>query len=288
MLSPEGSTREGTSSRQKKSRQETTRRDSGRGSRVNARWRNRSCAVCLPLLVCLLLPLRAALAQSLSSTTLSADTASTDSPQILSNITLPPPFPQLDPSSSGSAPPPKAVVQTPYGPITARQRLRWFVFASVGPQSLGVGVLSAGLGTARHKPVEYDTHWDGFGKRYGMRLTGVLTGNAMEAGMGALWGEDPRYFRTSGQPFGKRIKNILVLTVAARGRDDELHPAYARFIAKTGSNFLSNTWRPESDSTSEAALVRVGLGFASKLASNAFQEFMPELKHYVFRRPVER
>jgi hypothetical protein len=145
--------------------------------------------------------------------------------------------------------------------------------------------LSAGLGTARGKPIEYDTHWDGFGKRYGLRLTGVVTSNAMEAGIGALCGEDPRYFRTNGQPFGKRIKNILILTVAARGRDSELHPAYARFIAKTGSNFLSNTWRPNSDSTSESALERVGLGFASKVASNAFQEFLPELKHYVFRRP---
>jgi hypothetical protein len=158
------------------------------------------------------------------------------------------------------------------------------VLSTVGPESLGVGVLSAGLGTARDKPVEYGTHWDGFGNRYGMRLTGVVTSNAMEAGIGALWGEDPRYFRTIDQPFGKRIKNILIMTVAARGRDDALHPAYARFIAKTGSNFLSNTWRPDSEATSEAALGRVGLGFASKVASNAFLEFLPELKHYVFRR----
>jgi hypothetical protein len=192
---------------------------------------------------------------------------------------------QTSGSPASDPPPRKAVVQTPHGTITGWQRLRWFVFATVGPQSLGIGVLSAGLGTARGKPIEYDTHWDGFGKRYGLRLTGVVTSNAMEAGIGALWGEDPRYFRTKGQPFGKRIKNILILTVAARGRDDELHPAYARFIAKTGSNFLSNTWRPDSEATNEAALGRVGLGFASKLASNAFQEFLPELKHYVFRRP---
>jgi hypothetical protein len=260
-----------------------------------------------------LLPLRAALAQSLPklaqplpTNLLAADTSTTNSREVLSRISLPPLFPQLASplqisplqisqlqisrlQTSGpqaSDPPPrKPVVQTPYGPITGRQRLRWFVIASVGPQSLGIGVLSAGLGTARHKPDEYDTHWDGFGKRYGLRLTGVVTSNAMEAGIGALWGEDPRYFRTNGQSFGKRIKNIVILTVAARGGDDELHPAYARFIAKTGSNFLSNTWRPHSDASSKDALERTGLGFASKLASNAFQEFLPELKHYVFRRP---
>jgi len=33
-----------------------------------------------------------------------------------------------------------------------------------------------------------------------MRLTGVSTGKAIEAGLGSLWGEDPRYFRAAGQP----------------------------------------------------------------------------------------
>jgi hypothetical protein len=194
------------------------------------------------LLMFTLLPLRAALAQSsptlaqpLPMNLLTADTSITNSRQVLSRISLPPLFPQVSSplqisrlQTSGpqaSDPPPrKPVVQTPYGPITGRQRLRWFVIASVGPQSLGIGVLSAGLGTARHKPDEYDTHWDGFGKRYGLRLTGVVTSNAMEAGIGALWGEDPRYFRANGESFGKRIENILILTVAARGRDSELHP----------------------------------------------------------------
>jgi len=56
-------------------------------------------------------------------------------------------------------------------------------------------------------------HWEGFGKRYGMRLTGVVTGNAMEASLGAIWGEDPRYVRVGDQPLGARIKNIIVMTL---------------------------------------------------------------------------
>jgi hypothetical protein len=176
-------------------------------------------------------------------------------------------------------------VQLPDVPMTGTQRLRWFVLATVGPRSLGIGVLSAGLSTARGKPMEFDTHWDGFGKRYGMRLTGIATSNAMEAGIGALWGEDPRYFSAAGRPFGKRIENILIMTIAARHDDQELHPAYARFIAITGSNFITDAWRPDSASTAEASLERVALGFAGKVANNAFREFMPELRHYVFRRP---
>jgi len=53
------------------------------------------------------------------------------------------------------------------------------------------GPLSAALGTATNSPGEYGPHWAGFGKRYGMRLTGVSTGNAMEASLGANLGGRP-------------------------------------------------------------------------------------------------
>ena len=77
--------------------------------------------------------------------------------------------------------------QTP-APIDAEGRMKWFVRSSVGPASLAGGVISAGWGTMLNSPREYGPHWDGFGKRYGMRLTGVVTGNAMEASLGAVWG----------------------------------------------------------------------------------------------------
>lgn len=207
--------------------------------------------------------------------------------QILTQTSLPLLFPSQSAGERQARVPSaqSSTVQVPYRPITSRQRVRWFVISSVGPQSLAAGLLSAGLGTALDRPIEYGPHWEGFGKRYGMRLTGIVTGNAMEAGIGALWGEDPRYFRTSGQPFRKRIKNVIIMTVAARGRDGDLQPAYARYIATAGNNFLSNAWRVESESTVSSALGRTALGFAGRMASNAFQEFLPDLEHHVLHRP---
>jgi hypothetical protein len=71
------------------------------------------------------------------------------------------------------------------------ERLAWFMNSTVGQKSLAAGIVSAAWGTALNKPKEYGPHWEGFGKRYGMRLTGVATGNAIEAELGGLWGEDP-------------------------------------------------------------------------------------------------
>ncbi len=162
-----------------------------------------------------------------------------------------------------------------YHPITADGRLQWFTRATAGPKSLVWGLFSAGIGTAGNWPHEYGTHWTGFAQRYGMRLTGVSTSNAIEAGMGAVWGEDPRYFRTIDQPFKARVGNVVDLTFRAYRSDGERHLAYARFLAVFGNNFLSNTWRVPSESNVQHALIRSGEGFGARFLSDAFKEFAP-------------
>ena len=194
---------------------------------------------------------------------------------------MPAPNPRLLLEAAVISPP----LQSPYEPISGEGRLKWVVVGTIGPKSLAAGIFTAGYGTARNKPPEYGPGWEGFGKRYGMRLTGVATGNAMEAGIGALWGEDPRYFRAPGQPFRRRVRNIVVMTFATRRTEDgHVGPAYARYIAVPGNNFLANTWRVPSESTVDAALIRTLLGFAGQMGSDAFQEFWPDLKARIFHR----
>ena len=164
--------------------------------------------------------------------------------------------------------------------------IKWFVKSTVGPSSLFLyGPLSAAaLGTATNSPEEYGPHWAGFGKRYGMRLTGVSTGNAMEASLGAIWGEDPRYFPSPNWAFGARVKYVISSTFAAPGRDGRFHPAYARFAGNVGNNFLSNTWREQSESDTGHALERTALGFLAHMAGNAWNEFWPDAKKKFFHR----
>jgi hypothetical protein len=170
-----------------------------------------------------------------------------------------------------------------YQPITPDGRLKWIVANTIGPASLLGGGISAGWGTMLDHPTEYGTHWDGFAKRYGMRLTGVATSNIMEAGLGAFWGEDPRYFRDEGQPFGHRVRHVVKMTFLAEDRNGRTMPAYARFVAVSGGNFLSNTWRPDSEADTGHAVARIGLGFLGRMGGNAFHEFWPDVKQRVFK-----
>jgi len=188
--------------------------------------------------------------------------------------------------ASGSAYGQKALSAASSDPaITNKGRLDWVTDSTIGPASLIGGTFSSAFSTAFNNPTEYGPTWAGFGKRYGMRLTGVATSNVMEASLGTLWGEDPRYFRAdSGSPFKKRVWNIFKMTFVARNSLGEDVPAFARYMSVFGSNYLSNTWRPDSDASSSDAAARVGFGFMGRMAGNAFQEFWPDVKRKVLRR----
>ena len=167
-------------------------------------------------------------------------------------------------------------------PITGGGRFEWAIMNTINLPSFGAGLFSSGWGTYRNQPTEYGVTLKGFGKRFGMRLTGVATSNTMESGLGAIWGEDPRYQRDAGQPFGHRIRHVVKMTFMAPHRNGRIVPAYARFAAIGGSNVLSNAWRPDSDTTADHTLLRIGYGFLGRMTSNTFFEFWPDVKDRFF------
>lgn len=172
--------------------------------------------------------------------------------------------------------------------IRPEERLKWFLSSTIGASGLVGGVFSAALGTALDSPSEYGPHWDGFAQRNGMRLTGVATSNAMEAALGAGFGEDPRYFARIQAPFKTRVQNVVDLTFRAYRSDGQRHWAAARYVAISGNNFLSNSWRAKSEADWQHALLRTAEGFGARALSNAWSEFMPEIWKKVRHQPTRQ
>jgi len=187
-------------------------------------------------------------------------------------------------SSSSSFNPAASSSSDERRPITPQERINWVVRGTIGPETLAAGLFSAGWGTLFNQPKTYGPHWEGFGDRYGMRLSGLALSNTMEAGLGAIWGEDPRYRRDAGAPFMNRMGHAAKMTFLAENRDGQVRLAYARFIAIPGSNFISNAWRAPGDDAAGNAAVRIGLGFFGRWGSNTFDEFWPDVKHKLFHR----
>jgi hypothetical protein len=166
--------------------------------------------------------------------------------------------------------------------LTNDQRLQWFVENTMAPRSAVAGVLSAGLGTGLNRPNEYGRTGRGFAQRYEMRFAGIAAGNAMEATLGAIWKENPRYYRVPNEHFGRRVRNVIKLTFVAYRSDGNLAPAYARYIGIAGNNFLSNSWRAPSEANLYDAALRTFTGFLGRMGSNALQEFWPDVKKRMF------
>ena len=187
-------------------------------------------------------------------------------------------------SSSLLTPVKSHTLDDPYRPITTSERLRWFLTSTIGPAHMaGVAFVSA-AGTAVNRPGEYGPHWDGWANRFGIGMAGSATGNAMEAGVGLVLREDPRYFRVPQRAFSARVGNVARLTFLARNERGSSEPAYARYIGIVGSNFLSNAWRVPSEANAKDALLRSAEGFAGRMSANAFKEFWPDVKKYLPRK----
>lgn len=172
-------------------------------------------------------------------------------------------------------------INSAYEPISGTGRIVWWAKASFGPMSIFDGAVVAGYQTAFDHPPQWGPGWDGFGKRFALRQVDVALSNGLQAGAGAIWGEDPRYFRAGQGSFGSRIGHAVKDTFMDRYRGGEYGPAFARYIGIAGGNFINNSWHPAGETSNTDIEERIGTGFASKLASNVFQEFWPDLRDHL-------
>ncbi|HEU0119884.1 MAG TPA: hypothetical protein VFQ91_05110 [Bryobacteraceae bacterium] len=172
-----------------------------------------------------------------------------------------------------------------YAPLSAEERLKWFGTTTYGPRSLLVGGTAVSAWrTWRNRPHEWGPGWEGFGKRYGARILGNTFTNGVEASMGALWDEDPRYFRRGEGGAKKRLGNALKQTFMSRFGDGEYRFGAAKATGIVGGAFAQKMWMPDSVTTNRHCLYRIGGGYSGRFVGNLFREFLPDLKRAIKRK----
>jgi hypothetical protein len=184
---------------------------------------------------------------------------------------------------------PAAPAQTPtadaYVAITPKERVWWIVDGTIGPKSLFIiGPLAAAWNTAFNTPEEWGRGWSGFGKRYAQREADVAISNTIEAGLGALWGEDPRYIPSARKGIWPRARYALKTSVLAQGRDGRLRPAWARYAGNTLNNVIENSWLPPSQTTATQTALRSGMGIVTRMGGNLWDEFWPDVLRLLRKR----
>jgi hypothetical protein len=167
--------------------------------------------------------------------------------------------------------------QAQLNPFPFEDRMKWAAVTAVSPKRLAGYVVSSAIATATNDPPEYGPHWEGYGKRIGLRLSTGATGLFMEAAVGSLWDEDPRYHRTQGLGMKARLWNIAKMSVMTQNEEGKVVPAYARYISVPANSYLSNLWRPDSRATVDRGARRIPLSFMDRMIANAFTEFLPDM-----------
>ncbi len=177
-----------------------------------------------------------------------------------------------------------SVSQTPplstmsYVPITGLQRVDWIVVGTIGPRSLAVGVLADAWQTGFNVPEEWGRSWSGVGKRYLEREADVAISSTIEAGAGAIWGEDPRYVPSGRRGLWPRVRYALKTVVLAQRPDGHLAPAWGRYAGNVFNNVIENAWLPPSMTTPGQTALRSVNGFLGRASGNLFDEFWPDVR----------
>ncbi len=186
-------------------------------------------------------------------------------------------------SSGGAGPaapasPAALVTADAYVPISGPERVDWIVDGTIGRRSLTVvGPLATVWQTGFNSPAEWGRGASGIAKRYAQREADVAISNTIEAGLGALWGEDPRYIRSGRRGIWPRARYAMKTVFLAQGRDGKLRPAWGRYAGNTLNNVIENTWLPPSMTTPGQTTLRSGLGMLGRLGGNAWEEFWPDV-----------
>jgi hypothetical protein len=202
---------------------------------------------------------------------------------------------ESNPSSTAGSPhemhvnPLTGLVSTPasnYEPLTGDERLKiyfkmnyWSVGAYFGP------VLTAlVLDQATNSPEQWGGGFRGFGRRVASRVGNAVLQGTVQAPVAAVFHEDVRYI-TSNQP-GIKSRIWHAVKYSFLTYNDQGRPTLnvANIGAYYASTAISVAWLPGHYNVASYTLSNSTEQIALSVPVNVFQEFWPEIRHFVFRR----
>ena len=106
--------------------------------------------------------------------------------------------------------------------------------------------------------------------------------NTISFGVGALRGEDPRYFLSGQTRISARIKSALAQTFVVHTDHGGRTVAIGRVAGAFGGGFVSRTWKPEEGHGIIRSGVQSGaISLSYGAVSNVIREFWPDIKKHL-------
>jgi len=164
-------------------------------------------------------------------------------------------------------------------PLTGEER--WRIYWRRTYFTPGVIFRTFGPATGSHlsdEPPQWGQGAEGYFRRAGNRFARFTMRDTMEAAGAAAIGHDVRYIKCDCTGFFPRFGHALAMGFVTLDRNGKYAPAYARYGAAFGAEFIGNTWMPSGYRDKSEAFRGVGIQIAYGSLFNVVREFMPARK----------
>jgi len=163
-------------------------------------------------------------------------------------------------------------------PLTSRGKFYFYLRSTYGPRSLASTVATSAIKQARDAVPEWGQGMEGYGKRYASSFGQKAIKQFIHFGVGALWGEDPRYHASARTGAFQRAFYAAGQTFVSHRDLGGTRFAYSRFIGAVGGVCISRQWYPESHRSTDQYIAAAAASIGLDIAKNIFNEFWPDIK----------
>jgi len=161
-------------------------------------------------------------------------------------------------------------------PLTARQKFKLAVRATLDPANFALSAAIAGVEQETNGLSGYGPGPQGYGKRYGASLADGTVGNLLGGAIfPVLLRQDPRYFYKGTGTIIARALYAISTAVICKGDNGKWQPNYSSVLGDIGAGAVSNTYYPSTDRNGAVLTIENGLlNAAEDGIGNLLQEFL--------------
>jgi len=168
--------------------------------------------------------------------------------------------------------------------MTLEDKFKYLVEPEFGPRSLFTNAFGAGIRMA-NPPSHYPPEWHGgaqaFGRFYGDSFARTGAEGIGRFTVSVLLHEDPRYRRSESKSFPVRLGHAFVFSFVDRTDGGHTTIAISNFTGAAAGGFIGNAYLPAGFDNLTHAGQRSAIAFGGIATQNVFQEFSPELGHFL-------
>lgn len=174
-----------------------------------------------------------------------------------------------------------------YRPLTGKDRwhLYWKQnFASPGAY-VGPVFTALVLDQATNTPRAWGGGFAGFGRRVASRTGMAITQGTIQASLAAALDEDVRYISSADTGFKRRLLHAVKFSFLTYNSQGHARLNIANLTSIYATTAISTSWVPIQGSPAKYTLTNGTSQIALTIPINIVQEFWPEIRTKVFRRP---